>query len=135
MTVCRGVVENSHFIQNKINETKTLIVELRVDTNNISLTPSPTTPILFTFPEAYFLENSLQPSEQDVPIEEFFWTGSGDGPSYSQPKESSHPSKYPNTVIRTATILATVYIDANNDFDQLCGFNCDDKVKWIHSRA
>jgi hypothetical protein len=60
------------------------------------------------------VENSLQPSEQDVPLEEFFWTGSGDGPPYLKPKDSSgHDVKYPNTIVRTATILATVYIDGN----------------------
>lgn len=60
------------------------------------------------------MENSLQPSEQDVPLEEFFWTGSGDGPPYLKPKDSSgQDAKFPNTIIRTATILATVYIDGN----------------------
>lgn len=60
------------------------------------------------------MENTLQPSEQDVPLEEFFWTGSGDGPAYIKPKDSSgHDVKYPNTIVRTATILATVYIDGN----------------------
>ena len=70
--------------------------------------------IVLIFLEAYLVENSLQPSEQDVPLEEFFWTGSGDGPSYSKPKDShGNEGKYPNTVVRTATILATVYIDGN----------------------
>lgn len=65
------------------------------------------------FTEAYLVENSLQPSEQDVPLEEFFWTGSGDGP-YIKPKEPQlNDGKYPNTVVRTATVLATVYIDGN----------------------
>lgn len=65
------------------------------------------------FTEAYLVENSLQPSEQDVPLEEFFWTGSGDGP-YIKPKEpQTNDGKYPNTVVRTATVLATVYIDGN----------------------
>lgn len=56
----------------------------------------------------------MQPSEKDVPLEEFFWTGSGDGPAYIKPRDSSgHDAKYPNTIVRTATILATVYIDGN----------------------
>lgn len=54
----------------------------------------------------------MQPSEQDVPLEDFFWTGSGDGPY--KPKESqANNGKYPQTVVRTETILATVYIDGN----------------------
>lgn len=49
-----------------------------------------------------------------MPLEEFFWTGSGDGPGYVKPKDSlGHDIKYPNTIVRTATILATVYIDGN----------------------
>lgn len=74
------------------------------------------------------VENNLQASEQDVPLEEFFWTGSGDGPSYIKPKEPSGP-QYPNTIIRTATILATVYVDGNfeSDFDPLCIYDCDKK--------
>jgi hypothetical protein len=67
-----------------------------------------------SFAEAYLIENNLQPSEQDVQLEEFFWTGSGDGPTYVKPKDpSGHDPRYPNTIVRTATILATVYIDGN----------------------
>lgn len=68
------------------------------------------------FVESFPIENSLQlqPSEQDVPLEEFFWTGSGDGPAYIKPRDpTGHEGKYPNTIVRTATILATVYIDGN----------------------
>lgn len=47
-------------------------------------------------------------------LEEFFWTGSGDGPAYTKPRDPSrNDGKYPNTIVRTATILATVYIDGN----------------------
>ena len=68
------------------------------------------------FLESYPIENTLQlqPSEQDVPLEEFFWTGSGDGPAYIGQKDSlGHDAKHQNTIIRTATILATVYVDGN----------------------
>lgn len=97
---------------------------------HISLTPST---IHVFFSEAYFIENALQPSEeQDVQLQEFFWTGSGDGPSYSKPKDSSHSSKYPNTVIRTATILATVYIDGNNDFEVNSDGSMTSKIETEH---
>lgn len=84
-------------------------------------------PLLLSL-EAYLVENSLQPSEKDVPLEDFFWTGSGDGPLYMKPKDSSSVgSKYP-TIVRTATILATVFIDGNFDeFDPLCVYDCDKK--------
>lgn len=82
----------------------------------------------FIHTEAYLVENSLQPSEQDVPLEDFFWTGSGEGPLYLKPKDHSSPgSKYP-TIVRTATILATVFIDGNfEEFDPLCVYDCDKK--------
>ncbi|KAL7030859.1 hypothetical protein ACKWTF_006810 [Chironomus riparius] len=78
----------------------------------------------------YLEENSVQPSEQDVPLQDFFWTGSGDGPNYIKPKDpSSVGTKYPNTVVRTATILATIFIDGNFDeFDPLCVYDCDKKT-------
>lgn len=51
-------------------------------------------------------------------LEDFFWTGSGDGP----PPFNRH-SMYPitdskggsgrDTIIRTATVVATVYVDGN----------------------
>lgn len=83
---------------------------------------------IFFFSEAYLVENSLQPSEQDVPLEDFFWTGSGDGPLYMKPKDPSLVgTKYP-TIVRTATILATVFIDGNfEEFDPLCVYDCDKK--------
>lgn len=51
----RVVIYSQHFIE--------LILE---SSNNF---------VIFT--EAYLIENNLQPSEQDVQLEEFFWTGSG----------------------------------------------------------
>lgn len=83
----------------------------------------------FVIPVGYLEENSVQPSEQDVPLQDFFWTGSGDGPNYIKPKDpSSVGTKYPNTIVRTATILATVFIDGNFDeFDPLCVYDCDKK--------
>lgn len=74
------------------------------------------------------MENSLQPSEQDVPLEDFFWTGSGDGPLYLKPKDSSSVGSKNPTIVRTATILATVFIDGNfEEFDPLCVYDCDKK--------
>lgn len=76
----------------------------------------------------------MQPSEQDVHVEEFFWTGSGDGPVYTKPKSSGNDqTHHGNTFIRTATILVTVYKDGTNDFDTSCdGYECDEKVCDLH---
>lgn len=53
----------------------------------------------------------MQTSEQDgVHLEDFFWTGSGDGPGPVRPI-SIPPVQ--GTIVRTATILATVYVDGN----------------------
>ncbi|CAK1542536.1 unnamed protein product [Leptosia nina] len=43
-------------------------------------------------------------------LEDFFWTGSGDGPP---PPDLSAPAPVPSTpVVRTTTVLATVYLDS-----------------------
>ena len=67
------------------------------------------------FPDGYLVENTLQASEQDIHLEDFFWTGSGDGPSFIKHPlvPLSNNPQSPNTIVRTATILATVYVDGN----------------------
>ncbi|CAH2087860.1 unnamed protein product [Euphydryas editha] len=43
-------------------------------------------------------------------LEDFFWTGSGDGPP---PPDLSEPTATPSTpIVRTTTVLATVYLDS-----------------------
>ncbi|XP_013171475.1 PREDICTED: uncharacterized protein LOC106120654 [Papilio xuthus] len=43
-------------------------------------------------------------------LEDFFWTGSGDGPP---PPDSAVPAPSPSTpIVRTTTVLATVYLDS-----------------------
>ncbi|XP_045453502.1 uncharacterized protein LOC123662747 [Melitaea cinxia] len=43
-------------------------------------------------------------------LEDFFWTGSGDGPP---PPDFSEPTATPSTpIVRTTTVLATVYLDS-----------------------
>lgn len=67
------------------------------------------------FTDGYLVENTLQASEQDIHLEDFFWTGSGDGPSFIKHPlvPLSNNPQSPNTIVRTATILATVYVDGN----------------------
>lgn len=64
-------------------------------------------------------------------MEDFFWTGSGDGPpNYIQPKDESNSEgsnrAIGGTIIKTATVLATVYVDGSMEtLDPLCTFDCD----------
>lgn len=59
------------------------------------------------------MQNSLQSSEPyDIRLEDFFWTGSGDGPP-SYRKSIIDKSNARDTIITTSTVVATVYIDGN----------------------
>lgn len=53
----------------------------------------------FSVTELVFLENSFH-SRRSYRLEDFFWTGSGDGPSEEDK----------TTVYETKTILSTVYV-------------------------
>uniref|UniRef100_A0A182WBL5 Uncharacterized protein n=1 Tax=Anopheles minimus TaxID=112268 RepID=A0A182WBL5_9DIPT len=72
----------------------------------------------------YIIGNYLQATDQD--IRDFFWTGSGDGPSsVLNPFERFPISE--DAIIKTATVVATVYIDRNggpDGYDDLCIFDC-----------
>uniref|UniRef100_A0A182QKE7 Uncharacterized protein n=1 Tax=Anopheles farauti TaxID=69004 RepID=A0A182QKE7_9DIPT len=72
----------------------------------------------------YIIGNYLQATDQD--IRDFFWTGSGDGPaSVLNPFERFPISE--DAIIKTATVVATVYIDRNSGpdgYDDLCIFDC-----------
>ncbi|XP_072945620.1 uncharacterized protein [Epargyreus clarus] len=63
-------------------------------------------------------------------LEDFFWTGSGDGPP---PPDLSLPVPTPSTpIVRTTTVLATVYLDSyppqavTDRTTGDCVLNCDD---------
>uniref|UniRef100_A0A182FD21 Uncharacterized protein n=1 Tax=Anopheles albimanus TaxID=7167 RepID=A0A182FD21_ANOAL len=75
-------------------------------------------------PDGYIIGNYLQATDQD--IRDFFWTGSGDGPgSVLNPFERFPISE--DAIIKTATVVATVYIDRNggpDGYDDLCIFDC-----------
>ncbi|CAH0719011.1 unnamed protein product, partial [Brenthis ino] len=62
-------------------------------------------------------------------LEDFFWTGSGDGPP---PPDLSSPVATPSTpIVRTTTVLATVYLDSyppqavTDKTSGECVLNCD----------
>uniref|UniRef100_A0AAG5D811 Uncharacterized protein n=1 Tax=Anopheles atroparvus TaxID=41427 RepID=A0AAG5D811_ANOAO len=89
-------------------------------------------PHLFENRDGYIIGNYLQATDQD--IRDFFWTGSGDGPDSVQ-----HPfDRFPiseDAIIRTATVVATVYIDRNeprDGYDDLCIFDCPPTVDGVH---
>uniref|UniRef100_A0A182NKI8 Cadherin domain-containing protein n=1 Tax=Anopheles dirus TaxID=7168 RepID=A0A182NKI8_9DIPT len=81
-------------------------------------------PHLFENRDGYIIGNYLQATDQD--IRDFFWTGSGDGPtSVLNPFERFPISE--DAIIKTATVVATVYIDRNSGpdgYDDLCIFDC-----------
>ncbi|XP_065079818.1 uncharacterized protein LOC135702707 isoform X3 [Ochlerotatus camptorhynchus] len=82
-------------------------------------------PHLFENRDGYIIGNYLHASEQD--IRDFFWTGSGDGPSALNPFDRFPISE--DAIIKTATVVATVYIDRSNGGtggggDELCIFDC-----------
>lgn len=88
--------------------------------------------VINSITDGYIIENGLQGSEREIHLEDFFWTGSGDGPpSYARPQDgSSNPndlgSRYPSTIVKTATVLATVYVDGSmENLDPLCTFDCN----------
>ncbi|KFB53022.1 AGAP006655-PA-like protein [Anopheles sinensis] len=83
------------------------------------------------FQYGYIIGNYLQATDQD--IRDFFWTGSGDGPSAVNPFERFPISE--DAIIKTATVVATVYIDRNappDGYDDLCIFDCPPSVGDHH---
>jgi len=54
--------------------------------------------------------------KEEVHLEDFFWTGSGDGdgpPDYLK-KVHTGISKGKDVIVKTETVVATVYVDGNN---------------------
>ncbi|XP_052896476.1 uncharacterized protein LOC128303533 [Anopheles moucheti] len=88
-------------------------------------------PHLFENRDGYIIGNYLQATDQD--IRDFFWTGSGDGPSsVLNPFERFPISE--DAIIKTATVVATVYIDRNggpDGYDDLCIFDCPPAVPGV----
>ncbi|XP_050076156.1 uncharacterized protein LOC126563553 [Anopheles maculipalpis] len=81
-------------------------------------------PHLFENRDGYIIGNYLQATDQD--IRDFFWTGSGDGPSSALNPFERFPISE-DAIIKTATVVATVYIDRNggpDGYDDLCIFDC-----------
>ncbi|KAI8440851.1 hypothetical protein MSG28_009162 [Choristoneura fumiferana] len=81
--------------------------------------------------QVYLLDSPDQ--HQRTPrLEDFFWTGSGDGPP---PPESPLPvPSQPLPVVRTTTVLATVYLDSfppqavTDKTTRECVLNCGDPI-------
>ncbi|XP_050317461.1 uncharacterized protein LOC126751323 isoform X2 [Bactrocera neohumeralis] len=54
---------------------------------------------------------------EEVHLEDFFWTGSGDGPPDYLKKVHTGISKGKDVIVKTETVVATVYVDGNNEID------------------
>lgn len=50
----------------------------------------------------------------EVQLEDFFWTGSGDGPPDYLKRVHTGLSRGRDMVVKTETVVATVYVDGNN---------------------
>ncbi|KAF9424374.1 hypothetical protein HW555_000513 [Spodoptera exigua] len=74
--------------------------------------------IVFAFAEDYESDDKLymlvsQDQHQHTPrLEDFFWTGSGDGPPPPPDPPLPAPVQPSTPVVRTTTVLATVYLDS-----------------------
>ncbi|KAH8326190.1 hypothetical protein KR067_003287 [Drosophila pandora] len=56
-------------------------------------------------------------SKDEVHLEDFFWTGSGDGPPDFLKKVHTGITKGKDVIVKTETVVATVYVDGNNEID------------------
>ncbi|XP_037721774.1 uncharacterized protein LOC119554776 isoform X4 [Drosophila subpulchrella] len=55
--------------------------------------------------------------KDEIHLEDFFWTGSGDGPPDFLKKVHTGITKGKETVFKTETVVATIYVDGNNEID------------------
>ncbi|XP_016951244.1 uncharacterized protein LOC108025328 isoform X4 [Drosophila biarmipes] len=55
--------------------------------------------------------------KDEIHLEDFFWTGSGDGPPDFLKKVHTGITKGKDTVFKTETVVATIYVDGNNEID------------------
>lgn len=53
-------------------------------------------------------------NNEEVHLEDFFWTGSGDAPPEYLKKIHTGISKGKDVIMKTETVVATVYVDVNN---------------------
>ncbi|KAH8278972.1 hypothetical protein KR018_012032 [Drosophila ironensis] len=56
-------------------------------------------------------------SKDEIHLEDFFWTGSGDGPPDFLKKVHTGITKGKDVIVKTETVVATVYVDGNNEID------------------
>ncbi|XP_017845009.1 uncharacterized protein LOC108601621 [Drosophila busckii] len=63
------------------------------------------------------LDNDYPDVKDEVHLEDFFWTGSGDGPPDFLKKVHTGISKGKDVIVKTETVVATVYVDGNNEIE------------------
>ena len=68
-------------------------------------------------------------------MEDFFWTGSGDGPPpYIRRPIVVDTDSLRRPTVKTATVVATVYVDGNADddaSDALCLTDCENDPRFV----
>ncbi|EDW16294.1 uncharacterized protein LOC6574805 isoform X1 [Drosophila mojavensis] len=63
------------------------------------------------------LDDNYSEIKDEVHLEDFFWTGSGDGPPDYLKKVHTGISKGKDVIVKTETVVATVYVDGNNEIE------------------
>ncbi|KAL7729514.1 hypothetical protein ACLKA6_007816 [Drosophila palustris] len=63
------------------------------------------------------LDDDYPEIKDEVHLEDFFWTGSGDGPPDYLKKVHTGISKGKDVIVKTETVVATVYVDGNNEIE------------------
>ncbi|XP_060649306.1 uncharacterized protein LOC132786706 [Drosophila nasuta] len=63
------------------------------------------------------LDDNYPEVKDEVHLEDFFWTGSGDGPPDYLKKVHTGISKGKDVIVKTETVVATVYVDGNNEIE------------------
>ncbi|XP_030564297.1 uncharacterized protein LOC115765063 [Drosophila novamexicana] len=63
------------------------------------------------------LDDNYPEIKDEVHLEDFFWTGSGDGPPDYLKKVHTGISKGKDVIVKTETVVATVYVDGNNEIE------------------
>ncbi|XP_068152568.1 uncharacterized protein [Drosophila tropicalis] len=70
-----------------------------------------------TFDVMHESDDDYQEIKDEIHLEDFFWTGSGDGPPDFLKKVHTGISKGKDVIVKTETVVATVYVEGNNEID------------------
>lgn len=99
-TVCHIETKKKHIRIDWEKHFKILQIFLLRSNNHVTLAT-------FSFAELLLLENSHYTEQKSYKFEDFFWTGSGDGPT----DENMWTSDGPAIIYKTSTVISTVFVE------------------------